>query len=297
MKNSKAVNTINAVLSRLSSGVFNDNDIAVLFVTLRNLPSTTRVISEVGAFVAHNHKRDQGMAYDLIFRNHYLLNLTFGQYKYEIKPAINEFPAFLPRLIELQLMMLGDDFFKKELGIKTSRVIKIRSKLKGRGYYKITKGVCKLSKDMTQDDFMVIGKALSVLNTSDGMNFDSLIYDLKVVLGKEINGVDLNVIDGNKDVILCVLLCVMNNVAFELPDEIEARTIINIDSDGFVTICGQYGVVMKKEPLEVVPTLSPLFETGYKFSDIFEDDVSQLDIENDNITFSLAHRKIIKLNV
>ncbi|MBD5753045.1 hypothetical protein IF799_10930 [Citrobacter freundii] len=295
MNKSKAISRIERVLRKLKDGNFTDSDIDVLFVTARELPAATKNIFEIGSFVAHNHLRDQGIINDIMLRNHLLLSLQFGRDKHNVKPDLNEFPKYLPLLIKLQLRMFSDDHFKKKLGLKGGQVNTARKKLNNKKSYEIIGGVCKLTQDIGANEGQMIQEALSLLNCSDSIEFDVLFDELKDLLKKEIPSVDLASLDENRMKIAGVLICLLNNIDFSLMDGVKSKTILSINADENAYIYGQYYIVHDKEPFNEVTIMSPVFHTGYKVTELFDEHVTNESIEAGDVEFSVDLGKVVAL--
>lgn len=294
MNKSKAISRIERVLRRLKDGSFTDSDIDVLFVTARELPSAPKCIFEIGSFVAHNHRRDQGEIKDIMLRNHLLLSLKFGRDKHAVKPELNEYPKYLPTLIRLQLRMFSDEFLKEKLNLKGGQVITARKKLNNKKSYIVNDGVCKLTSEIGSNERRMINEALSLLNCSDAIKFDSLFNELKILLRKEIPGVDLMPLDNNRRAIAGILLCLLNNIDFSLMPEVKAKTVLSLnDADESANVYGQYYITHEKEPFTDVAIMSPVFQSGYDVSDLFDEHVTNENIVNGDVEFSFDLGKIV----
>lgn len=295
MNKSKAISRIERILKKLKDGNFTDSDIDVLFVTARELPSATKNVFEIGSFVAHNHQRDKGIINDIMLRNHLFLSLKFGRDKYAVKPELNEFPEYLPLLIKLQLKMFSDDHFKKALGLKGLQVTKARNKINNKKSYSVENGICKLKVDIGINERRMIEESLTLLNCSDSIEFDVLFDELKALLGREIPGADLMSLDNNRKKIAGILICLLNNIDFSLAYEVKAKTITALNLDESACVYGRYSIIHDKEPFNEVDIVSPVFRTGYEVSELFDEHVTNENIENGNIEFSFDLEKIVAL--
>lgn len=294
MKKNQAISRIERVLKKIASSDFNDSDIEVLFITARELPLATKSIREVGSFVAHIYERDQGIMKDIMLRNYLRLNFGFGVDKHDVKPEKNEYPQYLPLLIKLQLQVFEDDYFKKKFDLKGGQVRAARASLIDKKSYEMVGGLCKLKETLGEKECLIASEVLSVINCADGIYFHKLMDELMALLGKHIADVERIFTEKNKCAILCVLLCLMNNVVFVLQPGVSAKTIIGVNEDGFVNIGGQYGIISEKGKDAIVKAQHPLFMTTYLVSQIFSPEVSIADIESGNIEFSMQLGKIKK---
>lgn len=295
MNKSKAISRIERVLRKLKNDDFTDSDIDVLFVTARELPSATKNIFEIGSFVAHNHQRDQGVINDVMLRNHLLMSFKFGRDQHYFKPELNEFPIYLPLLIKLQLRMFSDDYFKGKLGLKGGQVITARKKLISKKSYVISNGVCKLTPDIGLNEGRMINEALSLLNCSDSIEFDSLFDELKTLLKKEIPDADLTPLDDNRMKIAGILVCLLNNIDFSLMEGVKAKTILSTNADESTYVYGQYYIIHDKEPFTEVTIMSPVFHAGYNVTDLFDEHVTNENLENGDVEFNVDLGKIVAL--
>lgn len=295
MNKSKAISRIERILKKLKDNNFTDSDVDILFVTARELPSATKNIFEIGSFVAHNHQRDQGVINDIMLRNHMLLSLAFGRDKHDVKPEVNEFPKYLPLLIKLQLKMFSDEHFKSKLGLKGGQIITARKKLNNKKSYEVKDGVCKLGAAIGLNERKIIQEALSLLNCSDKIEFDVLFNELKESLKKEIPCIDITPLDNNRKKIAGILMCLLNNIDFSLMDGVSAKTTIVLNPSEPVCVYGQYCFIYDKEPFNEMTFSSPVFNSGYDVTDIFDAHVTNEDIENGNIEFSFDSEKIVAL--
>ncbi|HFG3103736.1 TPA: hypothetical protein ACGGIC_002696 [Escherichia coli] len=293
MNKSKAISRIERVLRRLKDGFYSDSDIDVLFVTARELPSATKNISEIGSFVAHVHKRDQGVINDLMLRNYMMLSLMFGRDKHYVKPELNEYPKYLPLLIKLQLKMFNDDHFKKKLSLKGGQVNTARKKLNNKKSYEIKDDICKLMPDIGVNERLMIQEALSLMNCADSVEFDVVFSELTRLLEKEIPEVDLAPLHDNRMKIAGVLMCLLNNIDFSLSGGVKAKTTLSIDDDGFAHVYGEYNIIQENEPFNEVAIQTPVFNSGYAIDDLFDVHVTHENIKNGDIEFCLDVGKIV----
>lgn len=294
MNKSKAVSRIERVLRKLKDGNYSDSDVDVLFISARELPSATKNIFEIGSFVAHNHQRDQGIINDIMLRNHLLISIGFGRDKHSIKPELNEFPKHLPVLIKLQLKMFSDEHFKKKLGLKGGQVITARKKLNNKKSYEIIGDVCKLTQDIGMNEGRMIQEALTLLNCSDAIEYDVLFDELKTMLKKEIPNVDLTPLDDNRKNIAGILMCLMNNIDFSLLEGVRAKTILSLNNeDQSAYVYGRYYIIHDKEPFSEVSIVSPVFNTGYDKNELFDEHVTNDNIESGDIEFSVGLGMIV----
>ncbi|ELZ9926906.1 hypothetical protein U1U32_000021 [Cronobacter malonaticus] len=295
IKKSKAIARVERLLNKIKEGNFNDSDIEVLFVTLRDFPSAPRNIIEIGNFVAHNHQRNQGVINDIMLRNHLLLNLHFGRDKKLVKPSVNEFPQNFPVLIKLQLRMFDDNHFKKALNLKGGQVRTARNRLNDRRSYKTEGGVCKFTANIGQNEARMIEEALAVLNCSDGIEYDDLIDDLKNMLKNLVHCADTKFIDENKKEIFGVLLCLMNNIEFSLMKGVNARTIVKVMGEDNAAVLGEYYLDSEGEPPAKTTWLSTVLHSNYLKTDLFDEVLTDDDLESGDIEFSFDLGRIVKM--
>nr|QOW97056.1 Orf19 [Serratia marcescens] len=225
-----------------------------------------------------------------------LLSLSFGRDKHDVKPEMNEFPKYLPLLIKLQLKMFTDEQLKSKLGLKGGQVNTARKKLNNKRSYEVKDNVCKLGGDIGSNEMKVIQEVLSVLNCSDAIQFDVLFEELKGLIGKEIPGVDLTPLDDNRKGIAGILMCLLNNINFSLMDGVRAKTVLNVNAYKTAHVYGQYYIVHEKEPFNEVTVVSSVFDLGYDVADIFDDHVTDENVENGDIEFNFDLGKIVHCN-
>ena len=140
----------------------------------------------------------------------------------------------------------------------------------------------------------MINEALSLLNCSDAIKFDSLFNELKILLRKAIPGVDLMPLDNNRRAIAGILLCLLNNIDFSLMPEVKAKTVLSLnDADESANVYGQYYITHEKEPFTDVAIMSPVFQSGYDVSDLFDEHVTNENIVNGDVEFSFDLGKIV----
>lgn len=295
MNTSKAISTIQKILRRLESGFFTDSDIDVLFVTARELPSATKNIFEIGSFVAHKHQRDKGIINDMMQRNHLLMNILYGRDKYKVKHALNEYPKYLPLLIKLQLNMFDNEYLKRTLGLKGGQVDIARKKLNNKKSYEIKGDVCKLTSAIGVNEWKIVQEVLSALNCADSIEFNVLFFELTELLKKEIPNVDLSPLNNNKMKIAGMLMCLLNNINFSLVDGCKAKTVIRLNTEYNVYVYGQYNVIAEMEPFNEVSISTPVFHSGYAVTDLFDEHVTNENIENGDIEFCFDVGKIVAL--
>lgn len=293
MKKNKSISRIEKVLKKIKDGSFTESDIDVLFVTARELPSASKNIFEMGSFVAHNYQRDQGVINDIMLRNHLLMSLAFGRDKNNVRPDLNEFPKYLPLLIKLQLKIFNDNYFKKLLGLKGGQVATARKRLTNKKSYIVKGDVCKLTPEIGANEAKIIQETLSVLCCSDAIEFDLLFDELKNLLRNEIPDEDLTPLDNNRMKIAGVLACLVNNITFLLMDGVKASTVFSPLSDEQVSVSGLYHIVHDKEPYVEIGIMSPVFNTGYKKTELFDENVKDEHVSAGDVEFSFELGKIV----
>ncbi len=296
MKKNSAISRIEKVISRIKENSFNDSDVELFFVTLRELPNVTRNIIEIGGFVAHNYCRDQGVVRDYILRNYLFLSVRLGMDDFLANSSRGEFSKYFPDLIKLQLRMFDDEHFKKKFGLKGMEVIRIRNCLNDKKSYSIEGDICRLKENVGKKELLIINEVLSLLNCSDGIDFDNLIVEVKNLLSREIKVFDVKIIDEEKLPIFCVILCLLNNVSFLLPNNMRAETIISIERDQSVGVVVKYSLRVSGGDESTVQMINPVFYSSYSAKDVFNHDVTMDDIESGNLQYSKSHGKIVKIN-
>ncbi|WP_042858810.1 hypothetical protein [Dickeya sp. NCPPB 3274] len=296
MKNNSAISRIEKIIYRIKDGAFNDSDVELFFVTLRELKNATRNIVEIGSFVAHNHCRDKGLISDYILRNYLFLSVRVGMDNFLANSSRGEFPKYFPVLIKLQLKMFDNAHFKKKFGLKGGEINRIRYCLNDKGSYLIDGDVCRLNRNVGKKELLIINEVLSLLNCSDGINFDDLIIEIKKLLSSEIKGFDVKIIDEEKLSIFCVIVCLLNNVSFLLLNDVRAETIISIERDQTVGVCVKYSLMVPGVEGDTVQMINPVFYSRYDKKDVFNHDITMGDIESGNLQFSKSHGRIVKIN-
>lgn len=292
MNKSGSISKVRKILSRLDSGVYNDSDIELFFVTLREMPSATKNIIELGDFVAHSEQREKGVINEIMLRNSLLANIVSG-YDHQLVSSIeNKYPKNFPTLIKLQLKLYNDSEIKAGVGLPGGVIGRIRKKLNDKKSYIRNEDFCRLTEVIGKDEFLVIDFILKMFDGSDGIVFEDLIDEVASLLKREIPGVDISVIETRKKCIFCVLLCILNNVKYPLLTGSVAKTVISInDPDGGAHIMGRYEV---NGPIKNVFIMSYVFRSGYKWLDVFSENVTEFDVEQDNIEYCRETGKIIK---
>ncbi|EAZ5086310.1 hypothetical protein CRR46_08530 [Salmonella enterica] len=295
MKKSVLISKVSKILSRLNDDNYNDSDIELFFVTLREMPSATKSIIEIGDFVAHSEQRNKGVINEIMLRNSLLANIVSGYDHQVVNKDRNEYPQNFPTLIKLQLKMYNDAEIKANIGLAGGMIKRIRTKLNDKKSYIRDGDICRLAENIGTDEFLVIDFILSFLNGSDGISFELLINEVVALLKMEIPGVDASIIEDKKKCVFCVLLCLLNNVQYPLLTGSVAETIIAADdSDGRVHIMGKYAV---DGPQKNVFIMSVVFHSEYKMVDVFREDVTVVDIQQGNIEYCTKIGKIVRRDV
>lgn len=92
------------VLDRILAGCFDENDVEILFMKLREYSSGRRVFQEVAHFVAHNNIRNRGVLHQSLERFYLHLKFLLEFVWLEKKPDwLGGFPLYIKRLIILQI--------------------------------------------------------------------------------------------------------------------------------------------------------------------------------------------------
>lgn len=292
MNKSGAISKIRKILSRLDGDVYNDSDIELFFVTLREMPSATKNIIEIGDFVAHSEQREKGVINEIMLRNSLLANIVSGYDRQLVNSVENKYPKNFPTLIKLQLKLYTDSEIKAGVGLPGGVIGRIRKKLNDKKSYLRKEDFCQLSEVIGKDEFLVIDFILKMFVGSDGIVFESLIDEVVSLLKREIPEVDTSVIETKKKCIFCVLLCILNNVKYPLLTGSVAKTVIVMnDPDGGAHIMGRYEV---NGPIKNVFIMSYVFRSRYKWLDVFSENVTEFDVEQDNIEYCRETGKIVK---
>lgn len=289
---SRSILKIEKIINKIELGDFNSSDIEILFVTARELPHASKKVFDIGSFVAHNNIRDKGYIREILLRNHLRSNFSFGYDKNLIKPQLNEYPKYLPILIELQLKMFDVSHFKVKLGLKGHQVNTAIKNVTNKKNYDVKNGICKLAYKISKNESDLINEALSILNGADGIKLDDLINDLKTLLNDNGSDCDLNILDRNKKAIFCSLICLINDVDYALIDGEVAKTVLHIDENKKVHACGKYFVTMEINPVKKVDVMSPILSSDFQVSDIFDSSVTAEDISKNRIKHDIQSNKI-----
>jgi hypothetical protein len=291
---STAIAKIRTVIQRISDGAFNDSDIEMLFIKLRELPSATKYISEVGDFVAHNHLRDKGLVNDMMLRNHYLLSMTHGVDQELLNSQENKYPKYLPELIRLQLKAFDDAHLKERFGLKGGQVRRIRDNLVNKKSYVVENNICSITEKLSNKSRPIASYLLSSMTNADAIKYDDLVENLKEVLAKELAGIDLSIVDSNRLAVFCVLLCLMHNTNYKLPNENSAKIAIYIEKDRIVNVYGHFPVKVRTGGERIVTVVSPVLVSTFLYDDVFDGSVRSEDLDEGNIVYSSEQRKIVR---
>ncbi|MCZ0714342.1 hypothetical protein [Klebsiella quasipneumoniae] len=291
---SRSILKIEKIINKIEMGDFNSSDIEILFVTARELPNASKKVFDIGSFVAHNNIRDKGYIREILLRNHLRLNFSFGYDKNLIKPELNEYPKYLPILIDLQIKIFDVNHFKVKLGLKGHQVNTAIKNLTSKKNYEIKSGICKIDYQISKNESNLMNEALSILNCADGIKLDDLINDLKTLLSDNGSDCDLNILDRHKKAIFCSLLCLINDVDYALIDGEVAKTVLSIDENKKVHAFGKYFVTMEINPVKKVDVMSPILSSDFQSTDIFDASVTTEDILKNRIKHDTQSNKIIK---
>ncbi|EAZ5991674.1 hypothetical protein RLQ00_001640 [Salmonella enterica] len=294
MKKSKAISKLERILIKIRNFDFDESDIELLFITARALPNATKSIFEIGSFVAHGDVRDQGLINDIMLRNQLLINCVLGKDKKIVDVNKNQYPKYLPKLLELQLKLYTDEYFKDKLDLKGGQIQKARAVLNKKSSFVIDGDYCRLTDKVGANELNMINCALSKLHANDGIDYDDLMLELVGILKADIEFELLSLLEGNKKEIFCCLLLLLNQVVFSLRKDVSAKTVITVDEKELVSICGWYPV--ENENGYDNSVVSPVFSSKYLASEILESNVTGVDLEKNDIEFSKELKKIVKRN-
>lgn len=290
---SRSIIKIEKIIKNIDDGQFNSSDIEVLFVTARELPNASKKIFDIGSFVAHSNARDKGYIKNILLRNHLRLNFGFGCDKLKIKPSLNQYPKYLPQLVELQLMTFDKNTLMNKVGLDKNQFNTSIKALTNKNSYEIKNGTCYLTEKIDDNEIKIINEVLSVLNCADGIDFNTLIIELKELLTKNGSDCDLNILDKNKKAIFCCLICLINGATYDLIDNIKTKLLIHTDEFHRIQVCGTYTIRVNIFPGDVVNIASPVFLSNYLHVDIFDSLVKRVHILENKIKYSTKRNKII----
>ena len=101
------------IIEKIANEAFDENDVDLLLIKLRDLSKEFSSFQEISNFVAHNKERDQGIFRDSLNANYYyvLYSLEFGFDGKLIN--LSMFPLYIKRLLMLQIDQVDSKEFSK----------------------------------------------------------------------------------------------------------------------------------------------------------------------------------------
>ena len=199
-------NKTQKLVKKIESGHFDENDIDSLFMKLRAYSAGFPVFREVADFVAHNDKRDRGLANQSL-ETMYLRMKYFLEYNSPKKTLdlSSPFPIWIKRLMKLQVEKCDEEDLRKKFNVTRQRLVsRIDSAFKEDKKNKVA--LYKQGK-LSAITFNAIQHVMSFISGNASFGQDDLINELICVLKKNQLEIDELVLRELSDKItVCVLL-------------------------------------------------------------------------------------------
>lgn len=199
-------NKAQKLVKKVESGHFDENDIDSLFMKLRAYSAGFSVFREVADFVAHNDKRDRGLANQSL-ETMYLRMKYFLEYNSPKKTLdlSSPFPIWIKKLMKLQVLKCDEADLRKKFNVTRQRLVsRIDSAFKED---KRNKVVSYKQGKLSEATFNAIQHVMSFISGNASFGQDEIMDELISVLKKNQLEFDESVLRELSDKItVCILL-------------------------------------------------------------------------------------------
>lgn len=207
-------NKTQKLVNKIVSGHFDENDIDSLFMKLRAYSAGFPVFREVADFVAHNDKRDRGLANQSL-ETMYLRMKYFLEYNSPKKTLDLSlpFPIWIKRLMKFQVEKCDEENLRKKFNVTRQRLVsRIDSAFKEDKKDKVA--LYRQGK-LSATTFDAIQHVMSFISGSASFCQDELISELICVLKKNKLEFDERVVSELSDKITVCVLLLFHNSEFD----------------------------------------------------------------------------------
>ncbi|OCH27154.1 hypothetical protein A6E12_11720 [Aliivibrio fischeri] len=207
-------NKAQKIVGKIQSGYFDENDLDSLFMRLRAYSNGKPVFREIADFVAHNDKRDRGLANSsletMYLRMKYFLEYNSPQKSLDIS---TDFPVWIKKLMMLQVDKFDENELKSKFNVTKQR---LKSRIdNGFKENKKEKTASLKQGKLSEDTLKAIQHVMSVLISKPAFTQDDLIDELVDVIS--INNIPLDkesfLAQADK-IALCTML-LLHNATFD----------------------------------------------------------------------------------
>lgn len=171
------------LIEKIEAGSFDENDIDSLFMKLRAYSSGFVIFREVADFVAHNNKRDRGLANQALettyLRMKYFLEYNSPKKSLDLSAS---FPIWVKRLMKFQVEKCDENQLREKFNVTKQRLV---SRIDG-AFKEDKKNKTAMYKQgkLSIDTFNAIQHVLSFISGSASFDQNELIDELIAVLIK-----------------------------------------------------------------------------------------------------------------
>jgi peroxiredoxin family protein len=223
------------IVTKIQSGVFDENDICIFFIRLREFSKNHLVFREIADFLAHSKQRDRGLA-NKSLENMYLTMKFFTEYLVPKKvfDVTKEFPLWAKSLMVLKV----DKFIKGAASGVKDEAEEIKQLTKS-----IEKGFKDNKKNKTST--LIKGKLsdITIHNIQIMMNLfivkpaftqDELIHEVIGVMSMNEIEIDHTLFMNQGDKITLCLLLLIHNVTYDFNSYKLGSTKIGCEKDSII---------------------------------------------------------------
>lgn len=199
-------NKAQKIVDKIQSGMFDENDVDLLFLKLRAYSSGYPIFREVSDFVAHNDNRDRGIA-NKSLETMYLSVMFFLEYTSPKKNLDigSPFPLWIKKLIKLQVDKSDPNTLKEKFNVTKDR---LKSRIDN-GFKDNKKNKTTLLKNgkLSQETLLAIQHVLSFISGNHSFTQKDLIGEvISVIKSNDIKIDDEKFHVQSDKVTLCTLL-------------------------------------------------------------------------------------------
>lgn len=194
------------LIEKIEAGNFDENDIDSLFMKLRAYSTGFSIFREIADFVAHNDKRDRGLANQsletMYLRMKYFLEYNSPKKRLDLS---SPFPIWVKRLMKFQVDKCDESQLREKFNVTKQRLVsRIDGAFKEDKKKKVV--IYKQGK-LSSETFNAIQHVLSFISGNAAFGQDDLINELIAVLKKNQIKFDETVLRSlSNKITICILL-------------------------------------------------------------------------------------------
>lgn len=264
---------IQKAVNKIQGGSFDENDLDLLLIKLRDLSNGFNVLKEISHFVAHNKQRDRGLIKDSVNANYYGLRY-FVDFRFDGKMVnLSMFPLYLKKFLHLQIDRVNPLEFSK---LRTNKkiVTDLISSIEENPQIEMA-----YLKSASPKEVQIMAMLSSTLFFDPIFSDSSFLNELNATLNKNSIGFDTQSLELQSDKIALCILVLLNRTPIKIPNLKPGLLFLgcnNMNSSENYSLIENYGnfIIYAKFELDFKPgktIIYPIFSTSVNVFDHCDD--------------------------